>query len=57
MESRSSGGKSDPQSTIQPTDSDCGGGENIRAPNAEYDPAPPTMSLTGGFGGGNSISS
>lgn len=29
----------------------------MRAPKAEYEPAPPTMSLTGGFGGGNSISS
>jgi hypothetical protein len=57
MKSRSSGGKSEPQSTIQPTDFDLGGGENRRAPRAEYAPAPPTMSLTGGFGGGNSISS
>ena len=55
--SRSSAGKSDPQSTIQPTPLECGGGEKMRAPNAEYVPAPPTISLTGGFGGGNSISS
>jgi hypothetical protein len=57
INSRNSGGKSDPQSIIQPTDLDCGGGEKSRAPRAEYDPAPPTMSLTGGFGEGNSISS
>src|SRR3954451_808796 len=57
MVSRSSGGKSDPQSTIHPTALDLGGGENMRAPNAEYDPAPPRMFVTGGLGGWNSISS
>lgn len=45
------GGKSDPLSTIQETVLDNGGGENKRAPKAEKDPAPPSMSKTGGVGG------
>jgi hypothetical protein len=32
-------------------------GEKMRAPTAEYDPAPPRMSVTGGLGGGKCISS
>lgn len=44
-------GKSDPWSTIQETVWESGGGEKRRAPRAEYDPAPPMMSKTGGFGG------
>lgn len=54
---RSSSGKSEPQSTTHPTDCDWGGGENMRAPTAEYDPAPPRIPSTGGFGGGKWISS
>jgi hypothetical protein len=54
---RTSSGKSDPQSTIQPTDFDLGGGENTRAPKAAYEPAPPTMPLTGGRSSPKSISS
>jgi hypothetical protein len=57
MDTRNSGGKSEPQSMTQPTVFENGGGENTRAPSAEYEPAPPTISLTGGFGGANSISS
>jgi hypothetical protein len=44
-------GKSEPLSTIQETVWERGGGEKRRAPSAEYDPAPPRMSKTGGLGG------
>lgn len=55
---RNAGGKSEPQSTIHPTERDAtGGGEKMRAPNAEKDPAPPGISRTGGVGGGKCISS
>jgi hypothetical protein len=45
IEDRIESGKSDPQSTIQPTDCDNGGGEKRRAPRAAYEPAPPIMSV------------
>lgn len=51
------GGKSEPWSMIHPTEDDNGGGEKIRAPIAEYVPAPPRISLTGVIGGMKSISS
>ena len=57
MVSRSSVGKSEPQSTIQPTEREAGGGEKMRAPKAEYAPAPPGTFVTGGVGGRNSMSS
>lgn len=37
-------GKSDPLSTIHATVLERGGGEKIRAPRAENEPAPPKMS-------------
>ena len=43
-------GKSDPSSIIQDIVFDKGGGEKRRAPRAEYEPAPPRTSKTGGFG-------
>jgi len=45
------GGKSEPLSTIQDTVRDRGGGEKKRAPSAEKEPAPPSMSYTEGVGG------
>ena len=44
-------GKSEPLSTTHDTVLDSGGGENRRAPKAEYDPEPPKISKTGGVGG------
>lgn len=45
-------GKSEPRSMIQPTVLESGGGEKSRAPSAEYVPAPPRISTTGGLGDG-----
>lgn len=50
-------GKSEPLSITHPTERDSGGWENRRAPRAEYVPAPPSMSRTGGVGLWKSISS
>jgi hypothetical protein len=47
----SASGKSEPWSIIQDIFWERGGGENIRAPRAEYVPAPPIISNKGGFGG------
>lgn len=44
-------GKSEPASIIHETVLERGGGENRRAPRAEYAPPPPRISNTGGFGG------
>jgi hypothetical protein len=57
MSDRIVSGKSEPQSTIQPTDFDNGGGEKRRAPSAAYAPAPPITSFAGAFPGPKSISS
>lgn len=45
------GGKSEPRSRIHDTVRERGGGEKIRAPMAEYVPAPPITSNSGGLGG------
>ena len=54
---RSSSGKSLPVCTVQLTCFDVGGSLNNRAPNAEYAPAPPMISMTGVFGTGKYMSS
>jgi hypothetical protein len=55
--SPTSGGKSDPTSTIHPTDFERLFGVTNRAPMAAYEPAPPIISFAGGIGGRYSISS
>lgn len=44
-------GKSEPVDMTQETVLERGGGEKRRAPRAEYVPAPPGTSKTGGVGG------